>query len=30
MNKYLRAGLLLFMPSFLSKYIFGGANVASR
>lgn len=26
MNKYLRAGLLVFMPSFLSKYIFGGGK----
>ena len=26
MNKYLRAGQLLFMPSFLSKYIFGGGR----
>ena len=29
MNKYLRAGLLLLLPSVLSKYIFGGVNVVS-
>lgn len=30
MNKYLRAGLLLMLPSKMSKYISGGVDVASH
>lgn len=29
MNKYIRAGLLLWLPSKLLKYIFGGVVVVS-